>query len=115
MHFAYPCARLSSRYPRVSGTSRPGTSLAIPVKFPRPSHLQRFSYMQKVNDIDCLPADHCQSLRACVFLQKPFRECYCMNMTSSNIRKMLSFCIGDFRSCVIYRKESEKEATGSDS
>lgn len=68
----------------------------------------------KVNAIDCEIAGDCQSMRACVFLQNPFPECYCMNMTSSNIRKMLSFCIGDFRSCVIYRKETDTEPSSSE-
>jgi hypothetical protein len=70
--------------------------------------------MQTKNDIDCVSVGECQTLRACIFLQKPFPECYCMNMTSSNIRKMLSFCIGDFRSCCVYRKEIGKQPSSSE-
>jgi len=40
--------------------------------------------------------------RGCVFLSNPFPECYCMNMTSFNISRMLSYCTGDFKLCVIY-------------
>ena len=38
----------------------------------------------------------------CVYLSKPFPECYCLNMTSFKIFKMLAYCNGDFRFCVIY-------------
>jgi hypothetical protein len=45
---------------------------------------------------------------ACIFLQKPFADCYCMNISSSNISKMLAFCTGDFRSCPIYCQFAEE-------
>ena len=51
---------------------------------------------------------------ACVFLKKPFTDCYCMNLSSSNISKMLAFCTGDFPACPIYRqKGADRENPGS--
>ncbi len=38
----------------------------------------------------------------CVFLKKPFPECYCMNLTSSNIPRILMYCDRGFQSCQIY-------------
>ncbi len=48
--------------------------------------------------------------QACVHLIKPFPDCYCMNLSSSNIRKMLTFCTGDFRSCPIYGQKLAEAA-----
>jgi len=55
-----------------------------------------------------------ERLNACIFLAKPFDNCYCMNISSSNIPKMLALCIGDYRSCAIYRRhQAETEAAGA--
>ncbi|WP_305732295.1 hypothetical protein [Trichlorobacter ammonificans] len=45
----------------------------------------------------------------CRFLKAPFPECYCMNISSKNIQKMLLFCADDYAACSIYRS---KDASG---
>ena len=49
---------------------------------------------------------------ACIFLQEPFADCFCLHISSSNICKMLAFCTGDYRSCPTYRQKmlQDKEA-----
>lgn len=42
----------------------------------------------------------------CIYLKKPFHECYCMHMSSMNIPKILEFCAGEFRSCRIYQRNA---------
>ena len=41
--------------------------------------------------------------RNCKHLKEPFPECYCMNISSTKIAKMLSYCAHDYESCHIYR------------
>jgi hypothetical protein len=43
----------------------------------------------------------------CIFLSKPFPECYCTNMTSFKIFKMLAYCSGNFKMCTIYCNKVE--------
>jgi len=40
--------------------------------------------------------------RMCHFLNQPFPECYCLNMSGMNIPKILEFCNGGFKLCPIY-------------
>lgn len=51
--------------------------------------------------------------RACIFLEKPFADCYCMNLASCNVRKMVDFCIGDFGSCEVYRRHADSGQAGA--
>jgi hypothetical protein len=44
----------------------------------------------------------------CKFLEQPLGECYCLNVSSRRITKLLSLCGGNFRSCAIYTAENEK-------
>ncbi|HJV64762.1 MAG TPA: hypothetical protein VJ550_03415 [Geomonas sp.] len=50
-------------------------------------------------------ADDHQVAQVCPVLHKPFTDCYCMNISSSSIKKMLAFCIGDHRCCPIYQRQ----------
>ena len=43
----------------------------------------------------------------CVFLNKPFPHCYCLNISGSNIPKILIYCADKFRQCTIYRQNIE--------
>ena len=47
--------------------------------------------------------------RGCVFLSNPFPECYCMNITIYRISKMLKYCTGDFKLCVIYSDKNDEK------
>ena len=38
----------------------------------------------------------------CVFISEPFPECYCMNINSTKIPKVLKYCAGDYTLCSIY-------------
>jgi hypothetical protein len=52
-----------------------------------------------------------QAPHACIHLQEPFSDCYCMNISSFNITRMLAFCNGDYRSCPIFRRSHKKTTT----
>lgn len=56
----------------------------------------------KTDDLNVAMTAELKPPHACIFLQHPFADCYCMNITSSNIRKMLAFCTGEYRSCLVY-------------
>ena len=43
----------------------------------------------------------------CPVLDNPEPECYCLNLSSLNIPKAVSYCLGDFRQCPIYKKYLE--------
>jgi hypothetical protein len=45
--------------------------------------------------------------KGCIFICNPFPECYCMNITSSKIPKILAYCTGDFNLCGIYCDKME--------
>ena len=62
----------------------------------------------EVKMIDVKPPD---LQHACIYLQKPFAGCYCMNISSFNISKMLAFCTGDFRSCPMFCRAIEENET----
>lgn len=51
----------------------------------------------------------------CRFLKAPFPECYCMNISSKNIRNMLLFCANNHAACSIYRSKADecRGATGT--
>ncbi len=53
-------------------------------------------------------ADHNLS-PLCVFMEKPFPECYCLNISSQKIPKMLTFCAGEYTSCAVYRQKNETD------
>jgi len=42
----------------------------------------------------------------CRFLHDPFPECYCMNITSANIQKILAYCATNYQSCQIYCRKT---------
>jgi hypothetical protein len=50
---------------------------------------------------------HTELENACRFLRSPFPDCFCLNISSFNIRKMLAYCTGDYGSCPIYCREVE--------
>lgn len=43
--------------------------------------------------------------QVCKFLRKPFPGCYCRNISSMSIPKIISVCGGEFRYCPIYCRE----------
>lgn len=40
--------------------------------------------------------------RTCTFLGYPFPECYCVNLSSRHIARVLAYCAGAFESCPVY-------------
>jgi len=44
----------------------------------------------------------------CCFVRNPFPGCHCKNLTSTNIPKVISVCVNNFRFCAIYLSELEK-------
>lgn len=59
------------------------------------------------------PKDHPKGAQVCPVLHQPFADCYCMNISSANINKMLTLCIGDYRSCPIYQRQLEDADSSS--
>lgn len=49
-----------------------------------------------------------QTVQICRYVREPFRECHCMIITSANIPKIIAVCGDQFRSCPIYRRESQE-------
>lgn len=46
----------------------------------------------------------------CPFVQEPFDECYCYNLTSRFIDSAIYYCGNHFKSCEIYkRNRSDKD------
>lgn len=43
--------------------------------------------------------------QVCRFMSKPFPGCYCRNISSMSIPKIISVCGEGFRSCPIYCRE----------
>jgi len=58
-----------------------------------------------MNDEQC---PEIQRYKRCEFIDKSLPDCYCTNITSLNIPKMLAFCGGDYKSCKIYQNRSGK-------
>jgi len=50
------------------------------------------------------------AVQICVFVREPFVECHCMSISSANIPKIIAVCGDKFRSCPIYRRETQKKA-----
>jgi hypothetical protein len=48
-------------------------------------------------------------VHGCMFLNAPFPECYCMNIRSTNITKILNFCADAYQSCQIYGLKKEEK------
>ncbi len=48
------------------------------------------------------------AVQICKFVREPFHECHCMSISSANIPKIIAVCGGRFRSCPIYRRETQK-------
>ncbi len=45
-----------------------------------------------------------ENFKICPLVHRPLTECYCLDMTSRNIDKVLRYCSGDYEQCVIYMK-----------
>jgi len=52
---------------------------------------------------------HTEPVTACRFLHEPFPDCFCLNISSFNIRKMLAYCTADYGSCPIYCNNLDRE------
>lgn len=50
--------------------------------------------------------------QVCKFLRKPFPGCYCRNISSMSIPKIISVCGGEFRLCPIYCREKGRNEIG---
>jgi len=50
------------------------------------------------------------SSKSCRFLSAPFAECYCVDITSAKIPKLIKYCAGAFASCPIYCGKTGKRA-----
>lgn len=40
----------------------------------------------------------------CPFVQKPHKDCYCLDMNSRKVRNVIYYCQGNFGKCKIYKK-----------
>ncbi len=45
----------------------------------------------------------------CPFVNKPFDNCYCANLTSNTIESALYFCGKHYKQCEFYIKNANKE------
>ena len=70
---------------------------------------------QESDDMDNSDSTDSQQSGLCGFLTKPFPECYCMHMSSMNIPKILQFCAGEYKLCLIYRQHAHLSSSRPDS
>jgi hypothetical protein len=47
-----------------------------------------------------------KELTHCEFIKELLPECYCTNLKSANVPKMLEFCGGDYTKCPLYRQKT---------
>ena len=45
----------------------------------------------------------------CPVLKFPYGHCYCLNMNSQKIEKVIQFCAGDYFLCEVYKKKLVQE------
>jgi|GEM_PF-6093836 len=64
-----------------------------------------------LNDEQCPEFPRAQR---CRFIEASLPECYCTNITSLNIPKMLAFCGGDYERCKIYRNRTGSRKQGGE-
>ncbi len=58
---------------------------------------------------ELFPADmDPNKVKLCPLVNNPRRDCYCLDMTSRNIEKVVRFCSGDYEQCTIYSKSRLK-------
>jgi hypothetical protein len=46
-----------------------------------------------------------KELKHCEFIKDHLPECYCTNLKSANVPKMLEYCGGDYTKCPLYRQK----------
>lgn len=49
-----------------------------------------------------------EKFKVCPYVNNPLRNCYCLDMNSRNIEKVVRYCSGDFQQCVIYIESRKK-------
>ena len=47
-------------------------------------------------------------LKVCPLVSNPLQDCYCLDMNSRNIEKVVQFCSGDYERCAIYLENRTK-------
>ena len=50
--------------------------------------------------------------QVCPFVERPFEECFCYSLSSSQVRQALHFCACHFQECFIYMKKSAGQSKG---
>ena len=59
--------------------------------------------------VEISPADMDPTkVKLCPLVNNPRRDCYCLDMTSRNIEKVVRYCSGDYEQCAIYIKSRQK-------
>lgn len=49
-------------------------------------------------------------IKVCPFVNSPLGDCYCLDMNSRTIEKVVRYCSGDYEQCVIYIKSRSKRS-----
>jgi hypothetical protein len=59
--------------------------------------------------VEFAPADMDPTkFKVCPLVNNPRRDCYCLDMTSRNIEKVVRYCSGDYEQCAIYIESRQK-------
>jgi hypothetical protein len=53
--------------------------------------------------------DESEREETCPLLDNPEPDCYFLNLSSLSIPKAVSYCLGDFRQCPIYKITSDSQ------
>jgi len=48
-----------------------------------------------------------ENKNTCEFIDNPFPECYCKNITSLKIYNILQLCFGESSNCPIYQQNAD--------
>ncbi len=48
-----------------------------------------------------------KKIHICPFTAEPDEECYCININSLRVYRVIDYCAGDFRLCPVYEKLSK--------
>ncbi len=74
---------------------------------PQKDPYRTFSIYQMCTEMD--PADiRPRKFQVCPLVNNPQRDCYCLDMTSHNLGKMVRYCSGNYEQCAIYSKSRLK-------
>lgn len=112
-HFAYPRLITPDPFAIITTCYAHGTTVAynwlyITSLVSDIRYVRRPSLQSETNFINDSKGTDPHRSRMCVYLSRPFPDCFCTRLTSMNVPRILSYCAGEHTSCPIYRSRAGK-------